>query len=151
MKLKSADSNKEINEVFNYIRGFNLNYPDYSAWVDKCRTELISGYKKAFYVKVSGNIVGSIIFQRHKKNKNILEIKNFRVSDYFRNKGIGTLLYSSVEKYALENKFSKIQVDANEDNTLIMKFLVNRGFKIIGKEPLYSQHQIEVIFQKDLR
>ena len=57
-----------IERLYNFIRQFPLDYPDYFEWLQKCKRELELGYKKAFYVTNSnGEIIGSIIFQPHKK------------------------------------------------------------------------------------
>ena len=67
---------EEITRVYGFVKQFPLDYPNYSLWLEKCRRELELMYKKAFYTSDnSENIIGSVIFQRHKQERSILEIK----------------------------------------------------------------------------
>lgn len=147
--IKLENTPKEIMKIYQYIKSFNLNYPNYNAWVEKCKKELESNYKKAHYYTRNSDILGIIIFQPHKKEKNILEIKNFGVSSPNKKKGVGSRLYDSVEQYAKKQKFKKIQIDTH-DNEMI-DFLLKKGFKIMKKEALYSSSQIETILQKNFK
>ncbi len=146
--IKLASSSKEIMEIYQYIKSFNLDYPDYDGWIKKCKKELEYGYKKSYYYKKGLEIGGVIIFQPHKKEKNILEMKNFRVSPANKNGGIGLDLYNSVEQYAKKQNFKIIQGDTH--NNEMINFLLKKDFKIIEKETLYSPSQIETILQKNL-
>lgn len=145
--IKLASSSKEIMEIYQYIKSFNLDYPDYDGWIKKCKEEL-RYYKKAHYYKKGLEMGGVIIFQPHKKEKNILEMKNFRVSPANKNGGIGLSLYNSVEQYAKKQNFEIIQGDTH--NNEMVDFLLKKGFKIFKKEALYSPSQIETILQKNL-
>lgn len=135
-------------KIYEYIKLFHLNYPNYNWWVKKCKKELKSGYKKVYYIQKDLNISGVLIFQRHKKIDNILEIKNFRVSLMDKKKGIGSLLYDSLEQYAKKHNFKTILVDTHSDE--MIDFLLGKGFNIIEKEKLYSPLQIETILQKNI-
>ena len=145
-----ADSPEQINKICEYIESFDLNYPNYKAWVAKCKSELISNYKKCFFVEKNKKIIGSIIFQPHKKEKNILEIKNFRVSLEHRGKGIGSRLYNEIERYARERGFKIIQIDTHEDNQELIEFLIKKSFKVIERKSLYEKTRVEIILQKNL-
>ena len=145
----SSLTKQEIIKIYQYIKSFSLSYLDYNKWIKKCKEELESNYKKAFYYKKDLDIGGVIIFQPHKKEKSILEMKNFRVSPVNKNKGIGLLLYKSVEQYAKKQNFKIIQGDTH--NNEMINFLLEKGFKIIKKERLYSPSQIEIILQKNLK
>ncbi len=146
----SADSSEQINQICEYIKSFDLDYPNYQLWVAKCKNELISHYKKCFFAEKNKKIAGSIIFQQHKKEKDVLEIKNFRVSPEHRKEGIGSHLYDETERYARERGFEKIQIDTHEDNKELIKFLIVKGFKIVKKEFIYDISKIDVVMQKDL-
>ncbi len=146
--IKLASSSEEIVKIYQYIKSFNLNYPDYDEWIKKCKRELEFGYKKAHYYERGSDMLGVIIFQPHKKEKNVLEIKNFRVSSPNKKKGIGSILYDSIEQYAKNQNFKIIQIDTHTNE--MIDFLLKRDFKIIEKEALYSPSQIETILQKIL-
>jgi len=148
IEAKLIESEDEIKKVCDYLMSLNLDYPDYNQWVEKCKRELISGYKKGFYM---GNqqISGVVIFQPHKEQKDILEIKNFSVSPKFEKKGLGSVLFDSLEDYFREALFKRMIVDAHAENYKIINFFKHRGFKIIKKDSLYSASQIEIVLQKE--
>ena len=145
----------EIDSVYEFVKDQNLDYPNYDLWAKKCYRELKLGYKKAFAIVVNnqkGNpkVVGSLIFQKSKKEPSVLELKNGRVDKEFREKGIFTELLVQVEKYALENNFKKIIGDAHFDMQDMIQIMEKRGYKIEAHENLYSSNKIEVILTKDL-
>ncbi|MFA4952891.1 MAG: GNAT family N-acetyltransferase [Candidatus Pacearchaeota archaeon] len=146
----TTDSSEKINQICEYIESFDLDYPNYKTWVAKCKNELISNYKKCFFVEKNKKIIGSIIFQPHKKEKNILEIKNFRVSLEHREEGIGSRLYNETERYARERGFKIIQIDTHENNQELIEFLIKKSFKVIERKSLYEKIQVEIILQKNL-
>src|SRR3989344_7212594 len=83
----------EIQQLYDFIKSFPLNYPDYDNWLEQCYEELCLGTKKAFVCKLEGIIIGNLIFQRHKREPTILELKNGRVDSQYRRRNIiGRLL-----------------------------------------------------------
>lgn len=141
---------EEVQRLYKFIKQFPLDYPNYFLWLEKCKRELELMYKRAFYVSDdSGNIQGSIIFQRHKQERSILEIKNLRVSPEVERKGIGSTLLNSVEQFAKEFRFRRVQCDAHPENPAI-KFLEERGFSINAEETLYSIGK-EIILGKNIQ
>ena len=140
---------EEIRKLYEFIKACPLDYPDYLAWVDKCFKELERGYKKAFAYKINDNIVGNIIFQKHKENPHVLEIKNCRVEPEYRRQHIFTELYNLVERYAKDYGFKKIICDTHSDNTTFIRTMEGMGFKRKREETLYSQ-RLETILAKDL-
>lgn len=139
----------DITKLYNFIRQFPLDYPDYFQWVKKCKRELELDYKQAFYATdLNGEIIGSIIFQPHKKDKYTLEIKNFRVDSKDRQKGIGTLLEAAVNYYAKEKGLKRIQGDSDPENNVV-NFLQKIGYKIEAHEALYTAKK-EIILVRDI-
>ncbi len=150
IESKLVGSEEDIKRVTSYLRSLNLDYPDYQKWVDRCESELRSGYKKGYYVEKDLQIAGVVIFQPHKQDESVLEIKNFNVSSKYSELGIGSLLFDSLEDYFEKvPSFRKMQVDTHEDNSKIIDFFKKRGFNIIKKEPLYEDSRIETILQKE--
>lgn len=140
---------EEISRLYEFLKQFPLDYPDYSRWLEKCKRELELGYKKAFYATNSnGRIIGSIIFQPHKQERQILELKNLRVDPSYEQKGAGSLLESLASLYADENGFKRIQCDAHADNPVVL-FMQKKGYVIEAKESLYTAKK-ESILVKDL-
>ncbi|MFA5060934.1 MAG: GNAT family N-acetyltransferase [Candidatus Pacearchaeota archaeon] len=146
-EAKPAKSEEEISKITSYLASLNLDYPNYLLWVKKCKKELISGYKQSFYV-TDKKIIGVIIFQPHKEQENVLEIKHFSIEKNYWDKGIGSLLLDLLEDYFRKTSFKNIRVDTHEENTNLINFFKRKGFKTIKKEYLYNPLQKEIILQK---
>jgi len=147
-EIKTAKNKKEIESVCNYVKQFPVNYPNYDKWLKKAEFELKTGYKKAFYVTDLNNIIASIVFQPHKQDKKVLEIKNIRVSPNKQGKNIGEQLCENTEELAKQNKFQIIQVDTRQTNTQTIEFFLKQGFKIKKITALYSKKDKDVILTK---
>jgi len=148
-KIQLLTTSGEVQKLYEFIKQFPLDYPDYFQWLEKCRRELEIGYKSAFYsTNSNGQIIGSIIFQPHKQENTVLELKNLRVEPSYEQQGIGSILESLVVLYAKENGFKKIQGDAHSQNPVIV-FMKKRGYKIETRESLYTAEK-EIILCKDI-
>lgn len=142
-------TSEEATFLYDFIKSFSLDHPNYLRWLEKCKIELGLGHKKAFYTTVNGKIAGSIIFQMHKKDRSILKLKNLKVGPEFEKMGVGSKLESLGELYAKENGFKRIQCDAHSDNPVI-QFMVKRGYHIETFENLYTPTIKETILSKEI-
>jgi len=151
-KVEFAAYVEEIRMLYEFIKKFPEDYPNYFDWVEQCFEELDRGYKNAFFCesKSNGEIIGSLIFQRHKNDQTILEMKNGRIEPKYRRKKIFTDMYSKLERYARENGFKRIIGDCHENNASVIKTLENLGFTQDSTETLYDSKTKEIIFKKDL-
>ncbi|MCK4386570.1 MAG: GNAT family N-acetyltransferase [Candidatus Pacebacteria bacterium] len=148
-KIQLLTNFEEIQKLYKFIQRFPLDYPDYFQWLEKCKRELKLGYKKAFYATNSNEeIIGSIIFQPHKQENKILELKNLRVTSSYEQQGLGSLLEFLTELYAAENGFKRIRGDAHPENPVIT-FMQKRGYRIEAQESLYTAKK-EIILYKDI-
>ena len=150
IRLKLIESSEEIARVYDFLKAFPLEYPNYSNWLKKCRKELKEGHKSGFYAKISSKIIGSIIFQKHKQQPSVLEIKNLRVAGEYKNKGVGTQLLDLTEELAKKKNFKGVQIDTHSENIDMINFLLKRGFKIEKQEPLYNPKKQETILHKKI-
>ena len=76
---------KEINVVYEFLKSQDLNYPQYDEWCRKAKRELDLGYKTVvvLFTKNSSRnpvVIGEILFQQHKKDPLMIELKNLRVN-----------------------------------------------------------------------
>lgn len=140
----------EIKKVYEFIKQFPLDYPDYGRWLEKMKRELELRYKSGFFVTNKKGVIGSIIFQPHKQDSSVLELKNLRVLPSYEKKGIGAKLLKLAEDYAIEKGFKKLQGDAHEDNFKVIRFMLKHGFRRESKENLYLPSKIEVILSKEI-
>lgn len=141
---------EEIEQIYEFIKRFQYDYPDYLIWVEQCFRELQLGYKKAFVYKINNEIIASLIFQQHKTEPKILEMKNARVKPRYRRRKIFTSLYDAVEKYAKEKGFKRITCDTHKDNLPVIQTLKSLGFTIEAEETLYTRKRLESILSKNL-
>src|SRR3989344_5145915 len=114
-KIHLVKDEKEIKQLYEFIKKLPLDYPGYLDWTKKCLRELQLGYKKAFIYKPNGHIVANLIFQKHKKDSKTVELKNGRVEECYQRKKIFTLLYKFVEEHAKQNGFLKIIGDTHKN------------------------------------
>lgn len=149
-QIRLLDSPEEVQRLYNLIRQYPLDYPNYFVWLEKCRRQLELGEKRAFYVMDNGSVIGSVIFQKHCEDESVLEIKNFRVSDEYKGKGVGSALEIMLCSFGRFNGFSSIQVDTHYDNFAVIRFLTKRGYVLKGEENLYVSNKPEIILVKDL-
>ena len=73
-----------LDEIVSYLLGPrlwipNTDYPDFLDWAQKVHGELKKDVKRALIALSENNVVGVAIYQRHKKYKDTLEIKNLTV------------------------------------------------------------------------
>jgi len=149
-QIKLISDSGEINRVYEFLKSYPLNYPQFELWLDKCKRELEIGYKKGFFAKdEKGLIIACAIFQADKEDGKILELKNLRVASEYSDLGIGSSICSIVETYALEEGYQRLRCDAHADNPII-GFMESQGFKVEAEEYLYSKSILEKIMVKEL-
>ncbi|MBL7147426.1 MAG: GNAT family N-acetyltransferase [Nanoarchaeota archaeon] len=149
-QIKLLKDPEELNRVYQFIKRFEEDYPDYLAWVEKCFRELQLGYKKAFVFEINNKIIANLICQKHKEDSSILELKNSRVENPYRRRKIFTKLLNKVEEYAIDEGFKRLNCDTHEDNLAVIKTLKKHGFKVEDKKDLYKRNRLETILIKDL-
>ncbi|MBI5871803.1 GNAT family N-acetyltransferase [archaeon] len=149
-QLKLLTDSEEVRKVYEFIKQYPLGYPDYFVWLKKCRRQLKIREKKCFYASSRGHIIGCFIFQRHRKEPSVLEVKNFRVSEEHSRKGVGSALEIILCSYGRTNNFKRIRVDTHHNNFPMIQFLIKRGYTLEGEEKLYMPDTAEVILYKDL-
>lgn len=149
-KIQLLTNPKEIQKLYEFIRQFPLDYPNYFDWLEKCIRQLELGEKQAFYATVEDEIIGDIIFQHLRGDPTVLEIKNFRVAEHHRQLGIGSALESMLYSLVKSKDFKKIQVDTHSTNFEMIQFLIKRGYVVESQEFLYIPDKPEVILLKKL-
>ena len=108
-------------------------------WAQKTHGELKQEKKRAIITLSQNNIIGVVIYQRHKKDKTALEIKNLTVRPDARGRYIASFLLKNAEvEGAREFRPELITCDAKAKNLEIMHFLLRHHYKIFGKCDLYE-------------
>jgi len=143
-KFTNEYSNSKIDEIVSYLLGPRLwipqiDYPDFFDWADKAHKELKMNNKRALVAFSGSNIVGVTIYQRHKKFKDALEIKNLTVRPDMQGRYIASFLLRNSEVEGARDFHSKyILCDAKAHNYAIRLFLLRNKYEILSKSDLYS-------------
>ncbi len=134
----------KLDEIISYLLGPRLwipqiDYPDFSDWAEKTYKELKTDNKRALVVFSGFNIIGVAVYQRHKKFKDALEIKNLTVRPDVRGRYIASFLLRNSEIEGTKEFHSKyILCDAKARNYAIRLFLLKNRYKVFGKNDLYG-------------
>lgn len=147
--IKLVTDPDEVNELYQFIKKYPLSYPNYSEWLKKCKHELELGYKKALVFKQDDKIIANLVFQPHKQDNSVLELRNGRVLDKYRRKNIFSLLLRQAVLYAKESGFKKVIADTHNNNLEVIKTLKKLGFVVESYENLYDT-KLETVLGLDL-
>ena len=132
-----------LDEAVSFLLGPRLwipqnDYPDFFDWAQKTHSELKSDVKRAIIAFSRNNIIGAVVYQRHKKDKNALEIKNLTVRPDARGRYIASFLLKNAEvEGTREFRPQFITCDTKAKNLEIMHFLLKHHYRIVGKNDLY--------------
>lgn len=149
LTIKAISDERELIGLRNFLLGQALWYPNYEQWVeDVCIPDIENNWKTAIVAYSNKHVVGDAIFQKHKQLPRTREIKNLRINPEFRGRDLAHFLIRQVEE---ENNgsFDRIILDTDIKNISIVQFLSFCGYNPIMKMPLYSEHNIDMIFSKE--
>jgi ribosomal protein S18 acetylase RimI-like enzyme len=132
-----------IDEIVAFMMGPRLwipktDYPDFLDWAQRMHRELKRESKHAIVALAQGNVVGSVIYQRHKQYTDTLEIKNLTVRPDARGRYIASFLMRNAElEGARELGVQTVVCDAKADNLSVRYFLLKHHYRIAGRHDLY--------------
>lgn len=133
-----------LDEIVAYLAGPRLwipktDYPDFLDWANRSYEELRTETKRAMLALEGNDIAGITIFQRHKKYKEALEIKNLTVRPESRGRYIASFLLRNTEiEGAREFGSSLILCDAKSKNLSIRTFLFTNHYSAVQKGDIYG-------------
>src|SRR5208282_2454062 len=140
----SEGTGGRADELVDYLRGPRLwipqvDYPDFDGWADKVHQQLKSEEKRALVALSYRNIVGAIVYQRHKTVTSALEIKNLTVRPDMRGRFIARFLLRNAEiEGAADYDVSEVLIDAKARNIALRAYLLGQGYHVRGVEDLYG-------------
>lgn len=140
---------EEIKRLYDFIRAQPFDYPGYLEWVEKCRRELELGSKRALVARSQGVIVANLIFQAHKQEPHVIEIKNVRVDPHYQRRGLFTQLERQLEVRVTQEGYRRIIGDTHATNIPFIAASQKLGFRKVAEESLYNA-VLETILVKDL-
>jgi len=146
-----------LDEIVDYLLGPRLwipktDYPDFEEWLGKVHQEMRKDFKRAIIALSCHEIVGVIIYQRHKQLPNSLELKNLSVRPDQRGRYIASFLIRNAEIEGFQEfQTAKVVCDVKARNFPMRFFLQRHGYRMLTREDLYKLGAGEdIVFCKDL-
>ena len=133
----------KLDEIVGYLLGPRLwvpstDYPDFYDWAQKAHEELRRDLKRALVGFSHGEIAGVIIYQRHKQNASLLEMKNLTVRPDHQGRYIASFLLRNAEvEGAREFRSRAVVCDAKASNAGIHSFLLRHHYRPSGCDDIY--------------
>lgn len=118
----------------------SLDYPTHTEWLEKTEAEIKEGKKRAM-IAYMVSAIGTVIYQRHKDDPLILEVKNISVAPDARGRHIASFLLRNSEIEAARHDFpdiNKVIVDTKVSNTEMINFLLSQGYTVDKIVDLYG-------------
>lgn len=146
-----------LDEIIAYLLGPRLwipqaNYPDFADWAEKAYKELRKEMKRAIVALSQNQIVGVIVYQRHKQFSEALELKNLTVRPDQRGRYIASFLIRNTEiEGSREFKVTSVLCDAKASNFGVRLFLLRHRYRIVTEIDLYQLGAgNDIIYRKEL-
>jgi ribosomal protein S18 acetylase RimI-like enzyme len=155
--FSTEQSIRLADEIVDYLRGPRLwipkvNYPDFDAWTEKVHAQIKNEAKRAILALSFGELVGAVIYQRHKEEPEALELKNITVRPDLRGRYVASFLLRNAEIEGCQDYgVSRVLVDAKADNYGIRALFLQSGYKTVEAMDLYGLGAgTDIIYSKSI-
>lgn len=134
----------KVDEIIALIAGPRLwipstDYPDFMNWAERAHGELKQNSKRALLALSGSDVIGALIYQRHKSLTDTLELKNLTVRPDARGRYIASFLMRNAEREgASEFHTQTIVCDAKTHNTAMHFFLARHHYRAVHQTDLYG-------------
>ena len=141
----------QIDMLIDFMAKQNLDYPNYDKWLNKTKKEIVAGDKEAILAFNEGRLIGNLVHQisRDEGLGKIREIKNLRVHQDFRERGIANFMLKQLYNDCA-GKYYGLILDVRAEQTETYNFLIGQGFSPIIGLPLYEKNREEKVMFKPL-
>ena len=151
--VESADIpaiRKLVNTSYAELSAMGLNYTATYQDEDMTRERISKG--RAFVLTENNDLIATILLgkQNYFTQKNTAYISQFAVTPYYKKMGIGSLLMDHCEQIAKEEGYDAIQLDTAQPATHLVKWYLNRQYKIVGEIAWEGKTYQSYIFEKIL-
>lgn len=128
-------------------------YPDIGDWSQKVYQELSNGSKRAFIAIINQQIIGVIIYQRHKVEFDVLEVKHLSVDDFFAGRKIASFLFRQAEIEGIREFQPKlIRCDVKAALVEVRQFLQVNQYQLVTSIDLYRlKTGLDAVYQKEVK
>ena len=149
--IGTVRDNIDLRRLRDFVDSQDLGYLRYHEWVSRAVGEIEIRYKEAIVSYEGGIVVGNLIWQKHKEVRGLLELKNLRVADWSRGRGLAAFMLRQVEVEASKTKgILGIIGDIREEQKSIRQFMKSRGYTELFGASLYHPSEKEMIVFKPL-
>ena len=146
-----------LDEVVAYMLGPRLwipriDYPDAEDWAQRAHGELKRHAKRALIALDGNDVIGVLVYQRHKRRSDSLELKHLTVRPDRRGRFVASFLIRNTEIEGQREFGSRFAVaDAKAHNVAIAAFLVRHCYHAVGRTDLYGLGAgDDVVYRKEL-
>lgn len=144
-------------EIVGYLTGPRLwipqsDYPDFEDWAQRVHAQLKSEAKRAVVALSAGAVVGAAVYQPHRSDPRVLEVKNITVRPDARGRLLATFMLRNAEvEGAADFGCREAAVDAKARNSALRAFLFKSGYRVDRVEDLYGLGAgADVVYRKTL-
>lgn len=133
-RFTTEQSTTRADEIIDYIRGPRLwvprlDYPDFDRWLEKVHEELKTETKRALLALSANQVIGAIIYQRHRQLPEVVEIKNLTVRPDMRGRCVASFLIRNAEVEGCRDFTAhRVVVDTKARNLAMRSFLFHCGY-----------------------
>jgi ribosomal protein S18 acetylase RimI-like enzyme len=147
LTVTTVQDEKDLANLMRFMEKQPQFYSGYLDWLfGKCKTRIEASTYIPIIAITEGKVIGTAVY--HLVNPNNVAIKNFRIDPKYQNRDLGHFLLKQVEA---ETQRATMTLDVSVANFEGVEFFIHNGFKITGKEHLYSPDQDEYLMRRDLR
>lgn len=155
--LTSEETWRRADEVVDHLRGPRLwvprrDYPDFDHWLNKVWVQLRAEEKRALLALVGGRVVAAVVYQRHRDDRTVLEVKNISVRPDWRGRLVASFLLRNAEVEGARDFGSRSAVvDAKAGNLGVRAYLLRNGYRPTEVRDLYGLGAgLDVLYRKRL-
>jgi ribosomal protein S18 acetylase RimI-like enzyme len=136
---------RRLDETIGFLSGprlfaKNSDYPDFLSWLQKVESELCSGKKHSILAVEKNQIIGVVVYQKHKLLRGTLEIKNLTVRPDKAGRHIGSFLMKNAEREGgIHFKADTVVCDTKRNNLAVRTFLFSQKYLLLGHQDLYGK------------
>lgn len=148
-RFHELEDTSQLRQLVAFMAAQDLRYPRYDEWVQRAETELDEGTKRAI-IATDGKIIGNAVWQTHKVNASLLELKNLRIDSRLRGRGFARFMLRQVTIAGRKQGYAGIMCDLREDHPGVTGLLQQEGYIRLIERSLYDPHVPDVVMFKPL-
>lgn len=137
-----------VNSAYKELSDLGLNYT--ATYQDEKITLERMNQGRCFLISLEKRMIATILLSQKNlfTGSNTSYVGQFAVSPDFKKQGLGNLLMELTEQLSQEEGFQGIQLDTAQPAVHLVRWYINRGYKIVGEEQWEGKTYKSWIFEK---